>query len=251
MSKKQLFFILLFTSTISFCQVINIESLRKPTDSSHFMGTVKLDIDLTKNVNTFFDLTNEIILQYTSGKSLFFFVNNIDLTEVNKERLTNKRVQHLRYNYKLKPRLTLEAFTQFQKDKVSFINFRTLVGLGARFHLFHSKKNKFFLGTLMMYEYENSIGNTDDIIEKTMRGDVYFSFNMMLKENIFLSSTTYYQPKLNYLSDYRISSETSFSFTIFKKLALTTSFSYQFDKFPVLGIPNSQYKLENGIQYTF
>jgi len=143
------------------------------------------------------------------------------------------------------------VFTQLQKDKVSFINFRALFGLGTRFHLFRSKKNSFFLGTLIMYEHENSIGNTTDIIEKTTRGNIYFSFNLHLRKNISISSTTYYQPKLDYFSDYRVSSETSISFTLFKKLALVTSFTYQLDKFPVLGIPNSQYKLEKGIQYTF
>lgn len=251
MDKKHVFLILLFTSTISFCQVVNIESIRKASDSSRFLGSVKLDFDLTKNVNTVFNLTNDVTLQYTSGKNLFLFLNAFVFTEANSNKFTNKSVQHLRYNYQLKPRLTFEVFTQLQKNKVSFINFRALFGLGTRFQLFKSKKNRFFLGTLIMYEHENSIGNTADVIDKATRGNIYFSFNLNLHKNISIGSTTYYQPKLDYFSDYRISSETSFSFTLLKNLALVTSFSYQFDKFPVLGIPNSQFKLENGIQYTF
>jgi len=251
MSKKHLFLFILFINTVAFCQVVNIESIRNHSDSSRFLGSAKLDFDLTKNVNTFFDLTNDITLQYTSGKHLFLFLNSIVFTEGNTDTFTDKSVQHFRYNYRLKPRLTFEAFTQLQKDNVSFINFRALVGLGSRFQLFHSKKNKFFLGTLIMYEHENSVGGSGDVIDKTTRGNIYFSFNLNLNKNIALSSTTYYQPKLNQLSDFRVSSETSFSFTFFKKLALVTSFTYQLDQFPVLGIPNSQYKLENGIQYTF
>lgn len=251
MSKKHVFLFLLFINTVAFCQVVNIESIRNHSDSSRFLGSVKLDFDLTKNVNTFFNLTNEVTLQYATGKNLFLFLNTFVFTEANNEKFTDKSVQHLRYNYRLKPRLTFEVFTQLQKDKVSFINFRALVGLGTRFQLFHSEKNKFFLGTLIMYEHENSVGNSGDVIDKATRGNIYFSFNLNLNKKIAISSTTYYQPKLNLFSDYRISSETSFSFTFFKKLALVTSFSYQLDKFPVLGIPNSQYKLENGIQYTF
>lgn len=251
MCKKKLFIIILFTSVLSFGQIVNIESLRKPTDTSRFVGSVKFDVDLTKNVNTFFSLRNEITLQYTSGKNLFLFLNNIVFTEINTNKFTDKSIQHLRYNYQFNTRTTFEIFTQFQRDKVSFINLRALFGLGTRFQLFLSKKNNAFLGTLIMYEHENSVGNINDVIDKATRGNIYFSFRLNLKNNLFLSSVTYYQPKLNNFSDFRVSSETSFSFELIKNLALVTSFSYQLDKFPVLGIPNSQYSLLNGIQYTF
>ena len=251
MSKKHLFIILLFTSTFCFCQILNVENLRRKNDSSRFSGGVSLNFYLSKNINTFFNLTNNITLQYKTGKHLIFFVNNIVLSEVNTDRFVDISVQHLRYNFHIKPILTYEVFTQFQKDNVSSINLRSLFGTGPRFQLLRSKKNNIFLGTLIMHEHENSVGSSGDVIDKATRGNVYLSLNLNFNKRISFTSTTYYQPKLDELTDYRVSSETSFSITLLKNLALTTSFSYQFDQFPVLGIPNSQYKLENGIQYTF
>lgn len=251
MLKKGLF-IVFFGGLMSVnAQVINIESLRNPSDTARFVGKATLDIELTQNVNRELNISNAIALQYSHKKNTFLFINQIEFKNANGENLTNKSVQHLRYNYRFTHKLALESFVQFQKDKVSFINYRALFGLGSRLKLYQSKKGLIHLGTLLMYEYENAIGESRDAIEKNVRGDVYFSFNLNLKKSISLNSTTYYQPRINQFSDYRISSQTTLSVIIIKNLALTTSFSYQFDTMPVFGIPKNQYTLENGISYSF
>lgn len=102
-----------------------------------------------------------------------------------------------------------------------------------------------------MYEYENSIGVNNNVIQEDTCGDFYFSFIFKPKKSIAIASTTYYQPVINTLNDYRISSETSLIINLFKNLDFTTTFSYQFDELPVLGIPKEQYELKNGITYTF
>ena len=249
---KKLFFIVFFCyGFLLNAQVINVEGLRKSSDSTRFLGKVSLDIELSKNVNTAFNISNNVVLQYSIDKSTFLFLNELEIKEVNDQKFTNKSVQHLRYNYRFHKKVAFESFAQFQKDKVSFINYRTLAGLGTRFKVHQSEKNNFFIGILFMYEYENSVGVTTDIIEQTTRGDFYLSFDFRPKKSIIISSTTYYQPKISAFDDYRISSETSLSVSVFKNLDFTTTFSYQFDVLPVIGIPKEQYKLVNGITYNF
>ncbi|WP_347173061.1 DUF481 domain-containing protein [Polaribacter uvawellassae] len=232
-------------------QVINVEGVRNSADSARFIGKASLDLELTKNVNKEFNLSSDLTLQYSFKKNTFLFLNKLEFKEANGKNFTNKSVQHLRYNYRFHKKIALESFVQFQKDQVSFINYRTLIGLGTRNKIYQSKKNTFFLGTLIMYEHENSVGINADVIEKNMRGDIYFSFILRPKKVLSITSTTYYQPKLDAFSDYRISSETSLIISLFKNLDLTTTFSYQFDTFPVIGIPKEQYKLENGITFSF
>lgn len=251
MFKKCLFIVFFSCGFLLNAQVINVEGLRKTSDSTRFLGKVSLDIELSKNVNSSFNISNNIVLQYSVKRSTFLFFNELEVKEVNDQKFTNKSVQHLRYNYRFHQKVAFESFVQFQKDKVSFINYRTLAGLGARFKVHQSEKNSFFVGTLFMYEYENSVGVTKDIIEQTTRGDFYLSFDFRPKKSIIISSTTYYQPKIDAFNDYRISSETSFRISLFKNLDFTTTFSYQFDVLPVIGIPKEQYKLENGITYNF
>ena len=251
MFKKLLFIGFLSSSFLLKAQVINVEGIRSLTDSSRFVGSASLNVELTKNVNDIFNISNDITLQYSLKKSTFLFLNKFEFKEVNDKKFTNKSIQHLRYNYRFHQKVAFESFVQFQKDKVSFINYRTLAGLGARFKVHQSEKNSFYIGTLFMYEYENSIGLNNDIIQKDTRGDFYFSFIYKPKKSIAITSTTYYQPVINELKDYRISSETSLLINLFKNLDFTTTFSYQFDELPVLGIPKEQYKLKNGITYNF
>ena len=71
-------------------------------------------------------------------------------------------------------------------------------------------------------------------------------------DNISIISTSYYQPNMDKLKDYRLSSNSSFLFKIVKNLAFKTTFNYFFDAFPVtVDIPNTQYELTHGLLYTF
>jgi hypothetical protein len=234
-----------------FSQVVNIESIRKSIDSSKFRGSVKLDYNISKDVNTLIEFTNEFRIQYLSGKNMLLFVNDFSFKKLNGNQFNNKNLQHLRYNYLFNKRVALESFIQHQKDEVLGINNRSLFGLGTRFLLYLSEKHQFYLGTLLMQEYDNSDGEFKKIIENTTRGDLYVSFILRPNKVTTIANTTYYQPKIASFSDYRIASETAISLKIYKHLFFTSTFTFQNDNFPVFSIPKEQYKLENGLTYTF
>lgn len=249
--KRSLFVSFLLLNSVLFGQVVNIESLRKPNDSSKFRGSVKLDFDLDKDVNTAIELTNELRIQYLFGKNKLLFVNDFSFKELNGKKYNNKNLQHLRYNYQFNKKVALESFVQLQQNEVLRINNRTLYGIGTRFSVYTSEKYQFYLGTLIMQEYENSKGELKDEIENTTRGDFYISFLLQPTKLISISSSTYYQPKLDFFTDYRIALETSIAFRVFKNLYFTSTFTFQKDAYPIFNIPKEQYKLENGLTYTF
>ncbi len=243
--------IFLLFAIYSSAQIVNIESLRRVNDTSKWSGFTSLDVNLTKNTNTIFNLKNSIHVQYRYKKHLALLVNTIDLKEANDEALVNKGIQHLRYNYNITPKIAWEFFLQSQYDDISNIKFRGLVGTGSRFTLYASQKYNFYLGTLMMYEYEETKTETATIYESDIRGSAYFSCRIYPTDNISFISTTYYQPKINAVDDYRISSETSLLLKIIANLSFKTSFYYTFDAFPAEGVPSSQYKFTNGLLYSF
>lgn len=250
---KRLFFVILFSFFITFinAQIINVENIRKQQDSSGWSGNIGVKVQLTKNVNTIFNFSNRIRVQHLNKNHLWLFINDIDLKEANSKNLVNKNSQHLRYNYFINKNITWEAFVQLQSDEISAINFRGLVGIGPRFNFSKKENYKYFIGTLLMYENEEEKNNTQKIINSDVRASLYFSFRLYPKKNISLVSTTYYQPRVNKLEDYRISSQTSLALKIIENLSFTTTFTYQFDAFPVVGIPTEQYKLTNGLVYSF
>lgn len=232
-------------------QVINVETMRKKTDSAKWTGSVSLDASLIKNKNTIFKIATKSDIQYNNKKELWLFVNDLKFEKAAGESFVNKGTQHLRYNHRITKTMKMEGFVQAQYDAVSEIDFRGLVGLGPRFKLTSHEDYRFYLGTLVMYEYEQASEVEDHKIHKDIRGSTYFSFSIHPTESIGIISTSYYQPRLDALKDYRLSSTTSVLFKIFENLAFKTTFVYNFDAYPVITIPKSQYELTNGLLFTF
>lgn len=245
--------IYLFFSCFCFSQVINVESLRKPSDSTKFSGSASLDVSLIKNTAQIFRIANKAHIQYNHEKDLWLFVNDLNFQKVEGNSLVNRGTQHLRYNRELSPMLKWEVFGQAQYDAISEIDFRGLIGTGPRFKLSKNDDYRFYLGTLVMYEYEEAnqvvIG---DRIRRDFRGSAYLSFSLYPTEYISIINTSYYQPRIDKFDDYRLSSDTSVLFRIRRNLAFKINFNFFFDAFPVSpNIPQTQYELTNGILYSF
>lgn len=232
-------------------QVINVETLRKKTDSAKWTGSVSVDASLIKNKNNIFKIATKADIQYNNKKELWLFINDLKFEKAAGKSFVNKGAQHLRYNYALTEKIKMEGFVQAQYDAISEIDFRGLIGIGPRFKLSSHDDYRFYLGTLVMYEYEKASDIATDRIHKDMRGSTYFSFSLYPSETIGIISTSYFQPRLDKFKDYRLSSTTSLLFKIWENLAFKTTFIYNFDTFPVINIPKSQYELTNGLVYTF
>ncbi len=242
-----IFFAFTFTST---SQILNAESLRKVTDTSGFTGTASLDFSVKRDVNEYLGFASNIHLQYKMNRHLVLVKNDLEFQRIEGNKFANSGISHLRYNYKIFPRVTWEAFAQAQYNKVSKINFRGLLGTGPRFKLSDSELYRFYVGTLVMYEQEELSDNSTPI-QRDIRGSIYFSFSLYPRKNISIISTTYYQPKLKEFGDYRISSQSSLLIDMFKNFAFKTSYTFIYDEFPAVGIPNSQYNLTSGVVYSF
>lgn len=247
-------FLLIFFVVTGFnftaAQIVNVESLRRVSDTSKWSGAANLDIGLIKNTKSIFKITNKIRLQYNTDKNTYLFINDLKLEQIESNSFVNKGIQHLRYNRKLTERVKLEIFAQSQYDAISDIKFRGLLGVGPRIKLSKNDKFRYYLGTLLMFEHEEASDNTIDIL-RDFRGSAYFSCSIYPLDNISVVSTTYYQPLLKQFSDFRISNETSLGIKVFKNLQYKTTFTYQYDASPIIGIPKTQYELSNGIVYTF
>ena len=241
--------VLLFTLS-SNSQIINTEAFRKATDTTGWIGTVSLNLSLSKNTKSKFSIKNKIHIQYKTKKSIFLFVNDIGFERIDNEDFINKGVQHLRYNYKLNQRISSEFFLQNQYNALYKIDFRELAGAGIRVKLTKSEKYKMYFGVLLMYEYEKT--KSDYILyHKDWRNSNYLSFSFYFNKNIALISTTYFQPLINQLADYRIAHQSALKFKIAKNLAYKMSVNYTYDRYPVLGIPQEEYHISNGIVYSF
>ncbi|WP_066220503.1 DUF481 domain-containing protein [Formosa haliotis] len=243
-----LFFII---NTSLSAQILNVENLRVDSDTTGFSGGAELNINFIKNTRNIFTLNTSLFAQYQNKKHLYLLIGNVDFKTIDEEDIINKGTFHLRYNYETGPVLILEAFIQAHSDAISNIDERHLVGAGPRFRLVDKPKKKLFLGTLLMYEYEKERGDITPRYHNDVRFSGYLTFDYHFLSILSFKTTTFYQPVVNELNDYRLNTYNTFSVEIIKNLQLNISYILQFDTRPVEGIPTTQFQLLNGISYTF
>lgn len=248
--KRLTILLFLLASTTAWSQILNVESLRKVTDTSGVSGAINVSFALKRNVNDFLIFGSDIHLQYKMNDHLVLLKNDLRFLKIDEDDFSNNGITHLRYNYRIADWIRWEFFGQAQYNKISLIDFRGLLGSGPRFKLSKSEKYKFYLGTLAMYEYEElSDGITP--INRDLRGSAYLSFSLFPTERLTIVSTTYYQPLFSDFADYRISSESTLLVEVFRSLGLQITYRFYYDAFPAIGIQNSQYDLSTGLTYTF
>lgn len=251
--KTNLILFLLLCSCQLNAQIVNIEDKRTHRkDTSGIFGNVDLGANLVENGKTILTLAGGIKLELLRNKNLFLSLTNFNLVKVEENDFVNNGFQHFRYNYNFNNRLTYEAFLQGQYNERIRIQFRGLAGTGMRFQFVKKEKQKAFIGTAYMFEYED-IRDTS-ITHRNHRMSNYFSFNLKPFSTLTLSGTTYYQPLLSNFNDVRLSSQTAVQVQITTKLSLRIAFSLTYDsrlKQDAPDAPNTIYSLVNGLRWKF
>lgn len=250
MKKILLVFLFIIISEKSNAQLINIENQRIQTDSTRGVTIIDFQYNYQKNnqeklSQIYFSGTH----QYKSKnfKNYFLILGNIDYSIANEEDLSNSGLIHFRYNRKLSARFKLEAFTQYQYNKILGIENRRLIGFGPRYKVNKSKVMVFYIGTLLMREFEKASDNLKTMSYQRLSNYLSLSYKNKAKTLEF-TSVVYYQPNINYWIDYRLSSQTTIAFNITSKLQFINSLSYGYDSFSPTNISKQNIILSNGIK---
>lgn len=245
-----LIFLLLFFR--SNAQIVNIECERIKTDTTGWSGDTKLGVNLFKDVNSGFTFFNESHLQYKTPRNLYLLKAAGYFTEYNSKQISNAAFLHLRHNMKITPWLRMEEFTQIQDNKITGIDLRYLLGAGPRFKIFQKEKSAMYFAALPMFEYEEDLyPGKRKVIEKNFRLSTYLSLTWQANAILTLVHTTYYQPLLRNINDFKIFSESKLRLSISKHAAIEIGYRFIYDNDPIPGIPGSIYYLDNSLKFSF
>jgi hypothetical protein len=72
-----------------------------------------------------------------------------------------------------------------------------------------------------------------------------------LNGNFTLINTSYYQPRIDYFTDFRFSDNLDIIFKITKRMSYVLSLEYIIDNKPLPGIPGDIYSLKNSLVFDF
>lgn len=244
-------FLLLLSFTPLYSQIVNIESLRSAADSNGWHGSENFNVTYTKNTKELFELNNNFTAQYRHNRNIWLLLNTWDVSIAADEKLEQNLLFHVRYGYKQNDWLTYEALAQYQQNQPLKIRDRVLTGGGTRFTLLEKTGAKGYLGTLVLYEYDNELDK--NIEHNDVRFSAYLSTYLAKKDRVQWSTTVYYQPRIDYWEDFRTSVQTQLKLGIIKKLFFVSTLNMTYDAFPVQDedIPNLTIKWVNGLAITF
>jgi hypothetical protein len=93
-------------------QVVNIENKRFLNDTNDWIGNTDFNFNVFNNTQQVLQFSNTIRVQYQKNRSRFIILNDANFIKAGQTNFANSGFQHLRYNYKLFKRLTVESFIQ-------------------------------------------------------------------------------------------------------------------------------------------
>lgn len=240
----------LFLSGKMQAQIVNVESARMQSDTVGWMGSFGAAFSMSKNTVNIFGANADVHVQYktSNDQGLWLFLGNLNFLKAGNSRFFSDGLFHLRYNRKVNEWLRWEFFGQAQNNDITQIDSRLLLGTGPRFKL--AKLNTFKLYAAILFMYENEKEATKPVItHNDLRNSSYISFTWLPRDYLEMISTTYFQPLVNKLSDYRIMNQLSFKVKATPHFSLAVKWNYLHDRFPAGNAPKTTYNFATGFTY--
>lgn len=232
-------------------QIVNVESKRITSDTAGWYGNVGGNFSVIRNTKTILNMEGYTTIQWKRPHNLYLFLGDYSFLKGADKNLINKSLVHFRYNHKFTPVTFFEAFTQFQNNEITRIDKRALWGAGLRFRIRrHNKKLWMYMGLAVMYEYEEVALKPKAYI-RCFRNSSYLSLIWKPDSILTIISTTFFQPILDAPSNFRVLNQETVDMAITKKLSLTLSWDFLYDKTPAEGVPNLNYEFKTGLKFDF
>ncbi len=245
---------LIFISCGVRAQLVNVESKRMQNDTMAFAGNVTASYSYKQSNTTTFSLFKAGMTLQTrtkTKKSVFLILGSYDLTKTNTSNINNSGFIHFRYIRKFNNFIRLESFIQYQNNEVLLLDKRTLLGVGPRLKLFNKENLKSSFGVLYMYEIEQTLEDIPQL-NRDHRLSSYFTFTYAFPKDLCeVNTITYFQPRLDDFSDFRLTNQTSLYFKIIKNISLSVNINYLYDTKPPKGVISNSFSSTMGVKAGF
>ncbi|MEY4934465.1 MAG: hypothetical protein RIS64_824 [Bacteroidota bacterium] len=236
-------------------QVVNVESQRLQMDTQRVTAGINFAFEYKdNNEETMLKIESAAVLQVKSKdkKHRFLFLANYALAHTTQDVISNAGAIHFRYSRVLNEHWRSESFVQTQYDQLLKLKSRNLMGSGFRRKLLNTKPLTINAGSLYMFEYEQTNENNETTVHNNHRISSYLVFNIGLPNDLGeIITTTYWQPRLDLASDFRISNNTSLNFHFTKHVDFATTWVITYDSAPPIDVKKRTISLNNSITYRF
>ena len=251
MIKQSLFIFTLFTGSAH--AIVNMEDLHTGEPPAGLSGQVELSLSNSSGNTEKQEYSLGSRLQWHQNQITNYLLLSGSYAESNGVKDTEKGFLHARHMHGLTPFVTAEAYAQTEYNKFARLEFRGLLGAGARLTLLpRAEKGEAYLG-LGAYYSEERIDDSfaDGGTEKLWRANTYLVLKYKASDNTTLVSTTYYQPAIKETSDYRLMEQAAMRVKVNDTLSLILSADYRLNSRPPLGVEKADLNYRTTLSLEF
>ena len=234
---------------------VNVEALRPGALRVGRSGTLGGDLSArVGNVDFVSVDLNARMYHVMEGQVRLLFASG-GLGFLERSRFSSSGLFHFRTTYdEVVRHVQPEWYAQVNYDRATLLDFRLVAGAGARTSLGEGGRGSFGAGTSLMFEREwLELPDTALHPERTaeVRWSTFLSFRYEVGETTVLASTTYLQPALSDLGDYRALEDFQLSTRITDELALRVTLDLRYDSGPPDGLDALDGRLRTGVTYSY
>lgn len=219
-----------------------------------YSGSIGGDLTVRTGNVDFVQVGLEARLYRVSERVTTLIVGDGGLGFLRSSRFASAGLAHYRQTFMYRPYVSPEWYAQLNYDRSQQLDFRALVGGGARTSFARGDWGDFGAGSALMLEYERlSLPDTASHPDRTtaLRWSNFLTLRVVPAETTVITSTTYAQPEFGDPGDIRVLENLRLATSVTETLALTVSFNLRYDSDPPDGIAVLDTTLRTGVTYTY
>ena len=233
---------------------VDIEALRSEDPPDGYSGSVGSNVTVRTGNVDFIQLGLNARLFHVNDLVSTLVVGNGGLGLLGKSRFASSGLLHYRKTYLYNRQISPEWFGQLNYDRSQRLDFRMVLGGGARASFAQGDWGEFGMGASLVLEHE-ALNLPENAIHpnntNTFRWSSFLTLRVVPTEDFVITSTTYLQPAYNDFSDLRTLGKIRIATPVTDELALTVSFNLRYDSGPPDGTSPLDTTLRTGITFIY
>lgn len=228
--------------------LVNTEIFRRHDMEDGFTSKVDVNATFFTGNSHYSDTSGRFRTDYYSEQNQGFAVLNLSQRTNNDGRFVNNGFGHIRGILKDTDTAATELFIQKEFDEFLLLRSRLVVGGGRRYQHMNTDTFKSHFAIGAMWEEEVIRDNSDKTL---VRASTYYTLSYTKPNAYVVRSTSYFQPHIGRLNDYRFLTDTSLSIEITKAIDFVTTLRMRYDSLPPDGLHEADIELSNGLSFKF
>lgn len=231
---------------------MNVEPIRQQLAESGFGARLRLSLSAYQGNTQGLVAGASALLGGRSARHLGFLNASGDYAHFGSETTVHRSFVHLRHNYTLSSMLWWEEFAQSETDRFRRIRWRGLLGTGPRFGIFKTEMAELYYGAAYMLEY-TAVGSSTEYEEprRVHRFSNYAALTLRPDERISLSTITYFQPRFDEPSDFRVLNVTGVEFKVTEMLQSRIDTTTRYESRTAEDVKSTDFEFKSSLELKF